>query len=358
MSRVSENSSFHAINYSVGKSKTRLENLQLKGSNLKRIQKPSDDPIGNTELLAIRSKNVDSEQYLRNSNVAKTQLSYTENAIEELTDLVVKVKELALGQASNLYSPEVRQSIAKEVNQLRNQAISVANRRLGNRYIFAGHKTLTKPFDHDGKYHGDNQSTSIEVNKDFYVPINFSGKTVFFEKENSSMVEINPLQNTPFQNQEMQKENVEGTDIEVPFAEDMQKDDVVQNRTLASENNQPQVPQKTVTRTSIFSDLERLENALMSNNFEIIQGILPDLDRHVDRLIEVRTKIGAVVNSIDRAEEDIEKTKLLNAEYKSKVEDADVAELFTDLSRQQNVLNATYKSSAQLMNRSLLDFIR
>ncbi len=78
----------------------------------------------------------------------------------------------------------------------------------------------------------------------------------------------------------------------------------------------------------------------------------------MEQLVQLRTKIGSTINSIDSASENIEKTTLLNAEYKSKIEDADVAELFTDLARQQNTLQATYKASAQLMNKSLMDFMR
>ena len=97
MSRVSEASSFHAIKHAVGKTKSRLEDLQIKGSNLKAIQKPSDNPIGNVELLSIRSQNVDSGQYLRNVSYAKTQLTFAENSIEELTDIMSKAKEIAIG---------------------------------------------------------------------------------------------------------------------------------------------------------------------------------------------------------------------------------------------------------------------
>ena len=130
-------------------------------------------------------------------------------------------------------------------------------------------------------------------------------------------------------------------------------------RSLASTNGPtPSTLNKGPTRSSIFRDLEKLENALLSNSPEIIQGTLTDLDKHFNRLVEIRSKIGSVSNSIENAEEDIEKTKLVNNEYKSRIEDADVAKLFTDLSRQQNVMSATYKTSAQLMNRSLLDFIR
>jgi flagellar hook-associated protein 3 FlgL len=94
MSRVSENSSIHSINYAVGKTKGRLEDLQMKGSTLKRMNKPSDDPVGNAELLAIRSQNIDAGQYMRNINFAQTQLAYTEDVLEEMTELLNKAKEL------------------------------------------------------------------------------------------------------------------------------------------------------------------------------------------------------------------------------------------------------------------------
>ena len=84
MARVSEASSFHAIQHAVNKTKSRLEDLQIKGSTLKRVQKPSDDPVGNIDILSIRSKNIDGKQYERNASVAKAQLTFTENAISEV----------------------------------------------------------------------------------------------------------------------------------------------------------------------------------------------------------------------------------------------------------------------------------
>ena len=166
MSRVSENSSVHSINYAVGKTKGKVEDLQMKGSTLKRVSKPSDDPIGNVELLTIRSQNIDATQYLRNLNFAQTQLSYTENVMEEMTDLLSKAKELAIGQASSIYSPEIRHGVSKEIHQIRQQMLSLANKRMGNRYIFAGQKVLTRPFDQHGAYKGDTNKINIEINKD------------------------------------------------------------------------------------------------------------------------------------------------------------------------------------------------
>lgn len=351
MSRVTESSSFHAIKHSVAKTKERLEDLQIQGSNLKRVQKPSDDPMGNIEILAIRSKKIDGDQYQRNASVAKAQLTFTEAAIEELTEILSKAKELAIGQASNLFDVNVRHGVAKEVEQLRNQAISIGNRRIGNKYIFGGFKSLSRPFDQDGKYLGDDKQTKIEVGKDFYVPVNFNGKSIFFDKDGTAVANHDPLNDS---NLPELGPNLLDKDVDSNSPAD--DSDFSLNRTPANEFGEAQGT-KDEARGSIFSELSTLHNALMTNNHEAIQDLLPSLDNSMDRLIAVRTQVGSFMNSIESSNMKIEKENLANAEYKSKIEDADIAELFTDLTRQQSVLDATYKASAQLMNKNLMNYI-
>ncbi len=334
MSRVSENSSIHAINHAVGKSKSKVEDMQIRGSTMKRIGKPSDDPIGNVDLLQIRSQNIDAAQYLRNLNFAQTNLGFTEGVLEEMTDILTKAKELAIGQASDIYNPEVRQSVAKEIHQLRLQALSLANKRNGNRYIFAGQKLLTKPFDTEGKYLGDKSKIFIEINKDVFIPINVTGAELFFDHETRPSTKL-MLPDAPGQ---------------LPRQEDAS---LPANRTPAGqETAAPSV------RSSIFDELASLENALLTNNPDIVQNLLEQLDRSIDRVIAHRTQVGALSNNVSNAENNIEKMKLLNEEYKSKVEDADVTELFSNLQKEQNILKATYQASGTLMNQQLMDFLR
>ncbi len=330
MSRVSENSSVHSINYAVGKTKGKVEDLQLKGSTLKRVSKPSDDPIGNVELLTIRSQNIDATQYLRNLNFAQTQLSYTENVMEEMTDLLAKAKELAIGQASSIYSPEIRQGVSKEIHQIRQQMLSLANKRMGNRYIFAGQKVLTRPFDQHGVYKGDTNKINIEINKDVYVPININGQELFSSKA---------------------KKPIDKSDVDLsPIDEKINPQIEVMRKPASTEPEAVPV--------SIFDELRALENAMLTDNPQVIQGLLERMDESAERVVKFRTDIGALTNTISNAETNIEKTKLLNEAHKSKIEDADVAELFTDLQKEQNILKATYKASSNLMNTSLMDFLR
>ncbi len=330
MTRVSENSSLHAINYATSKTKSKVEDLQIKGSNMKRIQKPSDDPIGNVDLLQIRSQNIDANQYLRNLNFAQTSLGFTETVLEELTDILSKAKELAIGQSSDIYNPEVRQSVSKEVHQLRMQALSLANKRMGNRYLFSGQKLLTRPFDTEGKYAGDKSKIFIEINKDVFIPINVTGNELFFDNES----QVSSKLSLP--------EKAEDVPTEV-YAD--------QGRSLASQ------PNGNIS-SSIFDELASLENALLTNNPDVIQNLLEQMDRSIDRVVAYRAKIGALTNNISNAENNIEKQKLLNEEYKTKVEDADVAELFSNLQKEQGILKATYQASGVLMNTKLMDFLR
>jgi flagellar hook-associated protein 3 FlgL len=329
MTRITENSSHNAINYAVNKTKGKIEDLQLKGSTLKRVSKISDDPIGNVELLAIRSQNIDSAQYLRNLNFAQTHLAFTENVLSEMTDILTKAKELAIGQASSIYGPEVREGVSKEIHQLREQMLNLSNKRLGNRYLFSGQKILTRPFDRDGKYFGDQNKINIEINKDVFLPINLTGKEVFFGKA------------TPERNFDRSQT-------------DLLTDPVLTKREPATttqvENNQVEV--------SIFDELRALESAMLTDNPQIIQGLLERLDDSINRVISARTQVGALTNSLNNNENNLEKSKLFNEAHKSKIEDADVTELFSELQKEQNVLQAAYKASSTVMSNNLMDFIK
>jgi len=328
MSRVSENSSIHAVNYAVGKTKSKVEDLQIKGSSLKRIAKPSDDPVGNADIMTIRSRNIDSDQYLRSMNYAQTQLALTEDTLGDITDLLMKAKEIAVGQASSYHNPEIRQGVAKEVHQLREQLLTLANKRVGNRFIFAGQKTLTRPFDQDGNYLGDQNKIKIEINKDVLIPINITGTELFYSKPSKTI----------------QRDEV---DIGEPLPSNINRDPASIN--LKTDSSKPQ---------NVFDDMRSLESALLSNNPEIIQGLLERLDSSINNVVAHRTTIGALTNTISNNETITEKSKILGETQKSKIEDADVAELFSNLQKEQNVLKASYQASSNLLNTNLLDFIR
>lgn len=346
MARVSENSNVDALNYSISKAKQRLEDLQSKSATLRQITKPSDNPVNNVEALQIINRNKDNNQYIKNADFALLQLSVTENSLTEVTDIISKAKELAIGQASDFYGPDVRKNVSKEVKQLRNQLLSIANRRLGQRYIFGGHKTNTPPFDYDGNYLGDKNHVSLEVGKDFFVPINLHGSELFYVEDESSIKDEHPLNSFPDMRSSPQFDK-DSNDLE-----DMDIEQVT--RELASE----QAAKKFDDRVSLFGIMDVFYGALEANDTDAIQAILPSLDKAMSRVITLRTKIGSVTNSVEQSKSNLASEKIDNEQRKSQLVDADVGNLFAELSKQKSILELSYKSGQATLNKNLLDFVR
>src|SRR5438445_10717841 len=98
--RVTENTNFNAIRDSISRSKEKMENLQFQSSTLKKLNTPSDDPVGAAKILEIRTDKMNNDQFLTNAKLAEAFLSNSEQAIGELADLVVRAKEIAIGQSS------------------------------------------------------------------------------------------------------------------------------------------------------------------------------------------------------------------------------------------------------------------
>ncbi|RLA65097.1 MAG: flagellar hook-associated protein 3 [Epsilonproteobacteria bacterium] len=330
MTRVSDNASTNALNFALNKAKSKIQNLQLKGASLKNINKPSDDPLGNIKVLKITSRIANNDQYLKNADKAISRLYATEDALTQMGEILLKAKELAIGQSSDLYDARTRKNVAEEVKELKNNALSVANKRIGERYIFGGFSSLKPPFSKDGEYLGDGNYMTLEVAKDYFVPINLPGSEVFITSKPIKSGTRDPLSSFP----------------------------ELKNKTQNAVLKREITAQKFHKGENILAQLDILANALENNNAETIRGLLEKMDDSMSRMISMRTKVGSIAKNIQHAVDTIHVDKVNDLDYKSKILDADVAELFSDISRQNNVMKTAYHSSKIALNQSLFDWLR
>ena len=335
MTRVSENSQTAALKFAINRTKEKMENLQMKGTTLKSISKPSDNPLSNVEALSLTSTTNDNNQYAKNADFALLNLNVTEKSIEELTDIMTKAKEIAISQASDFFNADVRKNVSNEIQQLYNQALAIANKKVGIKHIFSGFNTLTVPFDNNGKYQGDSGHITLEVSRNFYVPINLTGDEVFYSDQEASAVE-SPLDQ---------------------FKQFEKTPTGMQSRDLAS-NDEEFTETGYKSRDNVFSQLQALVSGLENNDSKMIQGLLEKFDGTVSRLITLRTKIGSIANSVESSKNMMEKENIDHVARKSNLLDADVADLFADINKQQAILKTTYQSSQGAMNQTLMDFLR
>lgn len=336
MTRVSENSSTAALKYTLNKTKARMEDLQLKGSTLKSITKPSDNPVSNVEAMALTSSTNDNVQYLKNTEFALLNLNVTEKSLEELTDIITKAKEIAIAQSSDFFNADVRKNVANEVQQLYNQSLAIANKKVGLKHIFAGTNTLTVPFDSSGNYKGDSGHISLEVSRNFFVPVNLTGEEVFFSSEEGGTIE------SPLQKFEQ---------FDKSIINNLNRDPATEK----DEDGNPITPYKT--RDNIFAQLAGLTNALENNDPKMIQGLLEKFDNSISRLVTLRTRVGSITSSVETARSGLESENVDHMARKSALLDADVVDLFSDINKQQAVLKTTYQSTQGIMNQTLMDFL-
>src|SRR3954462_2563064 len=77
----------------------------------------SEAPIGATRAAVLDRTLADNEQYSRNSNVVETRLNYSEKAMADATDILQKVRELALQGANSTLGATERRILANDVRQ-------------------------------------------------------------------------------------------------------------------------------------------------------------------------------------------------------------------------------------------------
>jgi flagellar hook-associated protein 3 FlgL len=178
--RISDNQNYDTLRNNIFRSKERMDNLQSEASTMKKLNTPSDDPVSAAKVLEVRTEKMNNDQYQTNAKLAESFLTNSEQALTELSDIIVRAKEIAISQSSGASAnSDTRLGVAEEVTQLYNQAVAAGNRRIGDRYLFGGYKTQNPPIDPSGRYQGDNGQTMVEIAKDVFLSMNVTGLEAF-----------------------------------------------------------------------------------------------------------------------------------------------------------------------------------
>jgi len=163
-----------------------LLNAQVRVTTGKKINKPSDDPIGTHKVLDYRKILSSVEQYERNIVHGKNQIEITETILDQIDTLLKEAKKWASTYGSGgieANSGEENTAIT-HVKALYDDILSLANSKIGNNYIFAGHVTDTAPFSRSADYtpngyNGDDEDITVLVRDNVEVKINATGQDLF-----------------------------------------------------------------------------------------------------------------------------------------------------------------------------------
>ncbi len=157
---------------------SRYMELQTIVSSGRRINKPSDDPIGITKALGYRTYLNELDQFQRNIGTARTMLNYSDSSFSAINDFVIQAQDVALQLSNGTYDDNARIAASQQIGDIIKQIISTGNNSYQNKYIFAGHMTQTAPYDFNGMgvvYRGDNGDLSYEIDRNMMITANIPG---------------------------------------------------------------------------------------------------------------------------------------------------------------------------------------
>lgn len=167
-----------------------LDGLQLGLGRVARIQeqlstgrvlnRPSDSPTDTTSAMRIRASLADQKQYLRNAEDGIGWLGQIDVTLTSVVGQIRRARELGIQGANDANaSPQAREALAVEIEQIRESLISASNASYLGRPVFGGVVAGEKAFDADGTFVGVPGEVSRTVARGVKVPVNVDGTSVF-----------------------------------------------------------------------------------------------------------------------------------------------------------------------------------
>lgn len=264
----------------------------------KKFNRPSDDPVAAMRGIGFRTELHRIEQYQRNTSEVHNWYDNTDAALDQINSGLERLRYLAVQASNGTYGETELESIAKEVDQILEDLLDLANTNVNDKYIFNGTATDTKPYDPE----------NIE-----------EGNWDIFE-DGIIELEVGPASSL--------RVNINGNDV-FGTGED-----------------------------SLFAIVQRFSEKLKGDLNEPLDASIDELDGAINRVLNSRAELGARMNRLELIENRLSQHEIVATSTLSKNEDIDYAETITKLITQESIHRAALSSGARIIQPTLLDFLR
>ena len=161
-----------------------IQKTQNKISTGKNILLASDDPTGSVQLSGLQVILGRINQYNRNIESSNERLTLLDKNLQNINTIMVRAQELIIQASSDVLGPSDRESLALEIDEMKQEILSIANAQDSNgSFLFSGYKTSTLPFvkNNDGlvNYNGDRGVSSLSISESNVMQTTLDGGSVF-----------------------------------------------------------------------------------------------------------------------------------------------------------------------------------
>lgn len=382
-----------------------LSNLQENLTSGKKVVRASDDPTGaaQAERAMTRISRIATDQ--RALEAQRNSIAMAESTLGDVTDALQNFRELVVSAGNGVHGPAERKSIAIQLQGLRDQVFSLANRKDSNgQPLFSALGSALAPFvgpntpPQDYAFNGlPGQSASSEV----AIPFTLDGDSAFMLQTNrdgvynvslgnsatslkTSPATLNPptaatgasynisfTSVTAAAGNTTVSYNIVDSGSSVPVATGTKTYSTGQSFTVTEMpglsltiTGTPAVADKVKVESSpsLFSVLDNAINNIgsASSNAAASQAVsqaLGNIDIGMGRVAAVRGQAGDLLNRADRITSNQEARSIQLEADRSRAEDLDTIKGLSDFQNQDTGYQAALKSYAQVQKLSLFNYI-
>ena len=295
--RVNQNMLNQNMMFNLQKSYAAMDKYQTQLASGKKITKPSDDPVVAVRGMYYQDSLNEIDQFKKNVDDAQSWMQTTDDTLSGVTQVLQRVRELTVQGLNGSNDASSREAIAEEINQLKDHLGEVANTDLGGKYIFAGTNTQTPPYDTSQKTFTNINHKQIEwqIGKGSKIPVNVNGTDVFNNDGNGGIFKV---------------------------------------------------------LNDIATGLGNSNGAPSNNNY------LTQLDDQMNNVLKIQSDLGARMNRAQLSSSRLDDMETSTTQLLSNDEDADIAQVITNLQSQENVHRAALSVGARIIQPSLVDFLK
>jgi flagellar hook-associated protein 3 FlgL len=293
--RVSEQMIYNSLIDYMQKNTEALLQPQQEIASGKKINRPSDDPLGFTKVVSLNAMKGNLNQYLRNQNVAQSFMEATNSALDQASKILSDIKKVALDQASGNSNPQSQQYDSTLLAGDLKSLLEVANTSFQGEYLFGGFKNGALPYNSAGVYQGDGGQIMTEIGPGATVQRNLPGQDVF------------------------------GT---------------------------------ALGGVDIFATIQALQTAINGNNLAGIQAAIAPLDTAQQQILNAQGIQATRMVSLNSTRDYVKSLSETTANLLSQTQSVDMNTAITQLNQQMTSLQAVQAMASKVMNTSLLNFLK
>jgi flagellar hook-associated protein 3 FlgL len=395
--RIATANAFDSGIDTLARRQSELNSLQDQLTTGKRVNRASDDPAAAARAERALASIGRSETSQRAVDASKVLMTQAESTLGAAGDLLQRTRELMVSAGNASYGDVERKGIADELQQIRDQLLSLANTGDGaGTFLFGGQGSTQKPFiDTTAGVQFAAAAGQMKTEQPTGLPLTNDGRAAWLEARTGNGVFVTSaapgVQNATIDNGGVSDPSaLTGADYTLAFsvAAGATTYAVLKNGLPTAVVNAPYVSGQAITidgmtvsvsgapangdqfqiapstpTLGVFGALDSAIAGLRTagrTDSQIAQANadgLRDIDSVMANLQAARTAAGAVLNRIDSESDRLDAQKLASTTERSNAEDVDMVHAISDFQSRQTGYDAALKSYAMVQHLSLFQYV-